>query len=92
MSVVGSWSGGWQGKVTVTAGQAAIGSWKVTWTWPGSQTIGSAWNASWSQTGAAVTASDVGWNGTVAAGQSREAFGFIANGATATPQATCTTA
>nr|WP_227996687.1 non-reducing end alpha-L-arabinofuranosidase family hydrolase [Glycomyces albidus] len=92
VSVVGSWSGGWQGKVTVTAGQAAIGSWKVTWTWPGSQTIGSAWNASWSQTGAAVTASDVGWNGTVAAGQSREAFGFIANGATATPQATCTTA
>ncbi|WP_342761237.1 cellulose binding domain-containing protein [Glycomyces artemisiae] len=92
MSVAGSWNGGWQGKVTVTAGSAAISSWKLTWTWPGSQTISSAWNATWSQSGSAVTATNVSWNGAVAAGQSREAFGFIANGATATPQVTCSTA
>jgi endo-1,4-beta-xylanase len=92
VSVVGSWTGGWQGKVTVTAGSAAINSWKVTWTWPGSQTVTSAWNATWSQTGSAVTATNVNWNGSVAAGQSREAFGFIANGSGATPQVTCSTA
>ncbi|MEU6250684.1 cellulose binding domain-containing protein [Glycomyces sp. NPDC047010] len=90
MSTVGSWTGGWQGKVTVTAGSTAISSWKLTWTWPGSQAITSAWNATWSQTGSAVTAANVSWNGAVAAGQSREAFGFIANGATAAPQVTCT--
>ncbi len=65
----------------VTAGNAAVNGWTLKWTWPGSQGITSAWNVDWSQSGSAVTAGDVGWNGTVAAGQSREAFGFVASGA-----------
>lgn len=92
VAIVNDWGSGWQGKVTVTAGSADISSWKVTWTWPGSQTISSAWNATWSQSGATVTATNVSWNGSVAAGQSSEAFGFIASGSSATPQVTCSTA
>jgi endo-1,4-beta-xylanase len=89
VTVVGDWNSGWQGRVNVTAGNAALNGWSLTWTWPGSQRLTSVWNAEWSQSGAAVTASDVGWNGSVAAGQSREAFGFVASGASTTPTVTC---
>jgi endo-1,4-beta-xylanase len=89
VTVVGDWSSGWQGRVDVKAGSAALTGWTLTWTWPGSQKITSAWNAEWSQSGAAVTAGDVGWNGSVAAGQSREAFGFVASGPSTAPQVTC---
>ncbi|MFG3342257.1 cellulose binding domain-containing protein [Glycomyces sp. NPDC048151] len=89
MTVVGDWGSGWQGRVDITAGNAAISGWDVQWTWPGSQRITSAWNTSFTQGGANVTAGDVGWNGTVAAGQSREGFGFIASGPAATPPVTC---
>ncbi|MBO3732057.1 cellulose binding domain-containing protein [Glycomyces sp. NEAU-S30] len=89
VTVVGDWGSGWQGRVDVKAGSAALTGWTLTWTWPGSQKITSAWNAEWSQSGAAVTAGDVGWNGSVAAGQSREAFGFVASGPSTAPQVTC---
>ncbi|HEU5130351.1 MAG TPA: non-reducing end alpha-L-arabinofuranosidase family hydrolase [Glycomyces sp.] len=92
VEVVNDWGSGWQGNVTVTAGAAALDGWTLTWDWPGGQSIGSAWNADWSQTGSTVTASDVGWNGAVAAGQSREVFGFVAGGSAAAPQITCTSA
>ena len=92
VTVTGDWGSGWQGRVDVTAGAAALHGWSLKWTWPGSQRITSAWNAEWSQSGSSVTAGDVGWNGTVAAGQSREAFGFVASGANAVPQVTCSTA
>lgn len=89
ITVVGDWGSGWQGRVDVTAGSAAISGWDVNWTWPGSQKISTAWNTAFTQSGAAVTAGDVGWNGSVAAGQSREGFGFIASGPAATPPVTC---
>jgi endo-1,4-beta-xylanase len=92
VTVVGNWGSGWQGRVNVTAGAAALNGWSLQWTWPGSQRITSAWNTEWSQSGSSVTAGDVGWNGTVAAGQSREAFGFVASGASTVPQVTCSTA
>lgn len=92
LTVVGDWGSGWQGRVDVTAGSAALSGWSLKWTWPGSQRVSSSWNADLSQTGATVTADDVGWNGSVAAGQSREAFGFVASGPSAAPQVTCSSA
>jgi acetyl esterase/lipase len=80
VDVVGDWGTGWQGKVTVTAGGAAVDGWSLRWTWPGPQRVQSAWNAEWSQSGTVVTASDVGWNARVEAGASREVFGFVASG------------
>ncbi|WP_408612641.1 cellulose binding domain-containing protein [Glycomyces luteolus] len=92
MTVVGDWGSGWQGRVDVTAGNAALSGWSLTWTWPGSQQVSSSWNVDWQQSGTAVTAGDVGWNGSVAAGQTREAFGFIASGPSAAPKVTCSSA
>lgn len=89
--VVNSWGSGWQGEVDVTAGAGALRGWTLTWTWPGGQSVASAWNAQLTTSGSSVTASDVGWNGSIAAGQTRSsAFGFVASGATATPAVTCT--
>ncbi|WP_051704194.1 glycoside hydrolase family 9 protein [Glycomyces sp. NRRL B-16210] len=80
VEIVGDWGSGFQGKVVVrNYGNSDISSWTVDWPWSGSQQITSLWNADWSQSGSTVTASDVGWNGTIAMGGSVE-FGFIANG------------
>ncbi|WP_344468961.1 cellulose binding domain-containing protein [Glycomyces lechevalierae] len=92
MTMVGDWGSGWQGRVDVTAGSAALNGWSLKWTWPGAQKATSTWNVEYTQSGTAVTAGDVGWNGAVAAGQSREGFGFVASGPSATPAVTCSAA
>ena len=89
-AVTGSWGGGFQGAVTVTAGSSAIRSWVVTWTWPGGQAITNSWNASVTSSGAAVTARNMSYNGSLAAGTGTS-FGFIAS-ATGTPAPTLTCA
>ena len=47
----GTWNGGFQGQVTVTAGSAAISGWQVTWTLAGGQQITQAWNGTLSTSG-----------------------------------------
>jgi acetylxylan esterase len=91
IKVVSAWNSGWQANVDVTAGSAAISGWTLQWTWPGGQTITSSWNAGVTSSGSSVTAEDVGWNGSVAAGQTRTStWGFIGSGTAATPVVTCT--
>ncbi|WP_100445488.1 cellulose binding domain-containing protein [Glycomyces xiaoerkulensis] len=80
VEVVNDWGSGWQGNVTITAGSQAVDGWNVSWDWPGGQQVSSSWNTDLSQSGSTVTASDVGWNGRIEAGQSRQVFGFIASG------------
>ena len=77
-AIVDSWSGGFQAQVTVTAGASALSSWSVGWTFPGNQDITDVWNASSRQSGESVTASNVFYNGTLAAGASTT-FGFNAS-------------
>ncbi|GAB3237161.1 hypothetical protein GCM10027447_36140 [Glycomyces halotolerans] len=79
VEVVNDWGSGWQGRVVLHPEQT-IDGWDLSWTWPGGQQIGSAWNVDWSQSGANVTASDVGWNARVEGGTSQEVFGFTASG------------
>jgi mannan endo-1,4-beta-mannosidase len=76
--------------VTVTAGSAAITGWTVTWTWPSGQRFSNTWNAATSGTDA-ITARNMPYNGSLAAGASTT-WGFIATrGATNTaPTPTCT--
>nr|WP_239147753.1 cellulose binding domain-containing protein [Actinoplanes tereljensis] len=74
----GQWPGGFQATVTVTAGTAPISGWTVTWQFANGQTITQAWNATVTANGAAVTARNVGYNGSLAAGGSTQ-FGFLAN-------------
>ncbi|MBN1174965.1 MAG: cellulose binding domain-containing protein [Micromonosporaceae bacterium] len=87
--LVGQWSGGFQGEVSVTAGSAAISGWTVTWTFSSGQTITQSWNATITTSGSTVTASNVAYNGSLAAGTSA-VFGFLGGFTSANPVPTLT--
>ncbi|MFI9639290.1 glycosyl hydrolase family 95 catalytic domain-containing protein [Micromonospora sp. NPDC051925] len=92
-AVTSSWSGGFQGEVTVTAGATPIRGWTVSWTFPNGQVISQIWSGSHTQSGANVTVKNVDYNGSLPAGGSTT-FGFIGtvNGANNPPtNITCTT-
>ncbi|WP_329261117.1 cellulose binding domain-containing protein [Streptomyces sp. NBC_01478] len=74
--ITNQWTGGFQADVQVTnTGSTAWNGWALGWSFADGQQIGQLWNADWTQSGAAVTAKNVSWNGTVAAGSS-VGFGF----------------
>ncbi|MFJ2580889.1 glycoside hydrolase family 6 protein [Kitasatospora aureofaciens] len=91
-SVANDWGSGFGANVTVTnTGSAPTTSWKVTWTWPGNQQVTNGWNATVTQSGAAVSAVNASYNGTIAAGGST-GFGFQGSysGANTAPTLSCT--
>nr|WP_225851237.1 cellulose binding domain-containing protein [Streptomyces sp. HPF1205] len=90
-STTNSWSGGFQGQVTVTAGSAAISGWTVKWTLAGGQTVTQVWNGTLTTSGSTATVTNASYNGSLAAGGSTT-FGFLANGTPSTPTLTCTSA
>ena len=70
------WAGGFVANMTVTnTGTTALTSWTVTFTFPGDQKVTNFWNTSLTQSGENVTATNVSYNGSVAAGASTS-FGF----------------
>ncbi|GAA3986647.1 cellulose binding domain-containing protein [Streptomyces plumbiresistens] len=74
--VTNQWSGGFQADVQLAnTGSTAWNGWSLGWTFPDGQKVTQVWNAEYAQSGSAVTAKNVGWNGTVAAGSS-VGFGF----------------
>ncbi len=80
-SVTNSWSGGFQLGFTVTNnGKAATTGWTVGYAWPGSQTVSQIWSASETQTGAAVTATNLSYDGALSPGGSTT-FGLLGTGA-----------
>jgi hypothetical protein len=84
-SLVNSWSGGFQGQVTVSnTGSSAISGWKLGWTWTGSPQITSLWNGVASQSGSSVSVTNASYNATISPGSS-VTVGFVANGTSATP-------
>jgi cellulase/cellobiase CelA1 len=74
--------------VTVTAGPAAIKGWTVTLTYAAGPTVQQAWNATVTTSASTVTATNVSYNGVVAAGASTS-FGFLGSGTAATPAVSC---
>ncbi|MCP3014595.1 glycoside hydrolase family 6 protein [Nocardiopsis dassonvillei] len=90
--VVSEWGNGFQAAVTVTA-EDSLSGWTVTWTYADGQRFSQGWNAEFSSSGSRVTASDLGWNGTLSAGGSTE-FGFTGThgGSNGTPEVTCSAA
>jgi hypothetical protein len=86
---VNQWTGGFVGAVRVTAGAAPITGWTVAATLPAGASITSAWNANRTGNGGAVQFTNVGYNGTVPAGQSAE-FGFQGTGTGTGTTVTCT--
>ena len=70
------WPGGFTANVTVTnTGTSPINGWTVGFTFPGDQKITNAWSATTSQNGAAVTAANAAYNGSIAPG-ANTSFGF----------------
>jgi hypothetical protein len=77
--VTSQWTGGFQADVQLAnTGTSAWSGWSLNWTFPDGQKLTQAWNAEAAQSGSAVTAKNVGWNGNVAAGSS-VSFGFTAD-------------
>ncbi|GAA1776566.1 hypothetical protein GCM10009681_54780 [Luedemannella helvata] len=86
---VNSWPGGFQGEVTVTAGNAAINGWTVRWTLASGQTVTQAWNGTLTTSGSTVSVANTTYNGSLSANASTT-FGFLANGTATNPSLTCT--
>jgi Cellulose binding domain len=79
-SVVNSWSGGFQLGFTVTnSGSSATSGWNVSYSWPGSQTISQIWSADETQSGAAVTVTNLSYDGAISPGGSTT-FGLLGSG------------
>jgi cellulase/cellobiase CelA1 len=79
--VTGSWSGGYQLAFTVTnTGTTATSGWAVHFSFAGSQTIANSWNVTATQSGQAVSANSVSYNGSLAPGTSTS-WGMVVNGA-----------
>ncbi len=91
-TVVNRWPTGFQATVQVTAGGAPINSWTVNWTFGNGQTVSQFWNTALTPNGPAITARNLGYNGSLAAG-TRTEFGFTANlsgTANSVPAVACT--
>ncbi|MER7480281.1 glycoside hydrolase family 6 protein [Streptomyces sp. NPDC126510] len=73
--VQNQWDTGFTAAVTITNNASAKSSWSVKWSYSGNQRVTNGWNAKISQSGAAVTAANEGYNGTLATGGS-VSFGF----------------
>lgn len=69
------WSTGFTADVRVTNNGAPVTSWALGWTFAGDQRVSSGWNAQITQSGPAVTASSLAYNGTLGTGATTS-FGF----------------
>ncbi|MEU9478862.1 glycoside hydrolase family 6 protein [Streptomyces sp. NPDC048191] len=85
-TVQNQWDTGFTAAVTATNNAAAKSGWAVKWSYSGDQKVTNGWNAQISQSGAAVTATNASYNGSLATGGSFS-FGFNASysGANALP-------
>jgi poly(hydroxyalkanoate) depolymerase family esterase len=84
---VNAWNTGFTASVTITnTSTSAVNGWSLVFTLPSGQTITSGWNATYSPTSGQVTARNVSYNGSLAAGASTN-IGFQAThtGNTAKP-------
>jgi len=89
--IVNSFPGGFQGEVTVKAGNTAITQWTITWAFANGQTITQLWNGALAASGANITVGNLSYNGTVAA-NATTTFGFNAtwnNTTNAIPTLSC---
>ena len=86
---VGSWSGGFQGEVTVqNSTSSSLNSWTVKMSFPGNLTLNSLWNGVHTTSGSEVTVKNAAWNGSIGPNASTT-FGFVASGSASTPSLTC---
>src|SRR3954453_17048348 len=73
-AVSSQWQGGFGANVSITNLGDPVSSWTLTWSFGAGQSVTQAWNTSLTQSGSAVTARNMSYNGSVAANGS-VAFG-----------------
>ncbi|ABX06097.1 MAG TPA: hypothetical protein DEF47_09495 [Herpetosiphon sp.] len=77
-TLTNQWGSGFQADVVVrNTGTSVINGWTVAWSAASGQQIGQMWNATFTQSGSQVSAKNVDWNASIAAGGS-QSFGFTA--------------
>jgi hypothetical protein len=89
-TISSQWPGGFGANVAVTNLGDPLTGWTLRWSYGAGQTITQAWNASVTQSGAAVTAVNVSYNGTLATNGSAS-FGFNGSWTGANPAPTAFT-
>ena len=78
-AISSQWPDGFQAEVIVrNTGTTAVDGWNLRWSFANGQQLNQAWGATYTQSGAQVTATNVGWNGTISPGGSAN-FGFISS-------------
>nr|MDT0659059.1 non-reducing end alpha-L-arabinofuranosidase family hydrolase [Micromonospora sp. DSM 115978] len=74
-AVSSQWPGGFGANVSITNLGDPLTSWTLTWSFGSGQTVTQAWNTALTQSGSAVTARNVSYNGSIAT-NGTTAFGF----------------
>lgn len=74
-TITSQWQGGFGASVNLTNLGDPITNWRATWSFTAGQTISQLWNGTVSQSGAQVTVTNAGYNGSLGTGAST-AFGF----------------
>jgi hypothetical protein len=74
-TVTGQWPTGFGAKVTVNNLGDPINGWRLTWAYSAGQTITQLWDGSVAQSGAQVTVTNAGYNGSIGTG-ANVSFGF----------------
>jgi hypothetical protein len=74
-AVSSEWQGGFGAGVSVTNLGDPLTGWALTWSFGAGQTVGQAWNTSLTQSGSAVTATNVSYNGSLGT-NAAVSFGF----------------
>jgi endo-1,4-beta-xylanase len=77
---ISDWGGAGNVDVVIKNNTAnAVNGWTLAWTFPGTQKITNMWNASYTQSGASVSATNLGYNNIIAANGGTVSFGFSNN-------------
>ncbi|GHJ43713.1 hypothetical protein Cs7R123_10550 [Catellatospora sp. TT07R-123] len=74
-AVSSEWPGGFGANVTITNLGDPVTSWTLTWSFGAGQTVTQAWNTTLTQSGSAVTAKNMSYNGSIAT-NAAVSFGF----------------
>src|SRR4051812_35107505 len=67
-AVTNQWQGGFGASVTINNLGDPINGWSLAWTYPAGQTITQVWNANANLNSSTITATNVGFNGSIATG------------------------
>src|SRR5690349_18979050 len=86
-AVSSQWQGGFGANVTITNLGDPLTAWTLTWSFSAGQTVTQAWNTTLTQSGAAVTARNVSYNGALAT-DGTTTFGFNGSWTSSNPAPT----